>query len=297
MQRELCWIQNERLRVGISPQGAEVCDIVDTASGQSMLWCGDPAVFTGHSPVLFPYTGRLTGDYHVAKGGQYRGSYHGFARMMRHEVVCHEENHLTLSLSESEETLAIWPYKFILESDFVLEGTTLHHVLTVKNNGEEQIQFGMGFHPAFAVPFDEEHVPEDYVIAFDELESPMCVDTSAGGLQSGKIYYLARNVKEIPVTQDMFHQGSHCMVNLRSRKVSLAEKGSGRRIEVDVEHFPYVLLWSSSKKPLRFLCIEPWQSLPGENLAEQKWEDKPAAAVLMPGEEYRCELKTTYVMK
>lgn len=155
----------------------------------------------------------------------------------------------------------------------------------------------MGFHPAFAIPFDEKHTFEDYEIVFDRLESPLCIDTSTGGLQNGRVYYLGRNVMQIPVKANMFDQGSHCMVNLKSCKVSLAEKNSNRRIEVEVSSFPYVLLWSSSKPPLRFVCIEPWQSLPGGAADAGGWEEKPAAAVLGPKEEYRCELITRYQME
>lgn len=294
MQGKTYWIRNQILQAGVSTMGAEVIHVGSSQAETNMIWCGDADYFSGHSPVLFPYTGRLTGDRLVVDGREYKGSYHGFAKNMMHSVVCAQDNYLSMELRENEETLKLWPYRFALQSSFSLEDATLKHVVTVKNTDEKEMRFGLGFHPAFGVPFDEKHTPDDYVISFDRMESPLCIDTSAEGLQSGKVYYLGRNVTEVPVTEELFLNGSHCMANLQSKKVSLKEKDSDRSIEVDVSDFPYTLLWSSAKSPVRFVCIEPWKSLPGEAGIESDWNLKPAAAVLRPGESYSASLVTTY---
>ena len=45
-----------------------------------------------------------------------------------------------------------------------------------------------------------------------------------------------------------------------------------------------MLIWSKPEKPYRFVCIEPWHSLPGEENGPLTWEDRPCAAALHPDE-------------
>ncbi|EKC45086.1 hypothetical protein OBE_17097, partial [human gut metagenome] len=48
---------------------------------------------------LFPYTGKLTGGKMIAKGKEYAGGQHGFARDVEHTLVGKTETSLTLVLS------------------------------------------------------------------------------------------------------------------------------------------------------------------------------------------------------
>ena len=61
-------IENEYLRLTVDTHGAEAVSVVNKATGAEMLWCGDPAVWGRHAPILFPYTGKLTGGKMIAKG-------------------------------------------------------------------------------------------------------------------------------------------------------------------------------------------------------------------------------------
>ena len=47
-------------------------------------------------------------------------------------------------------------------------------------------------------------------------------------------------------------------------------------------------------KPLRFVCIEPWNSLPASVDDPQEWEQRAAAACLAPGGEWSTTLSTTF---
>ena len=231
----------------------------------------------------------------IAKGVEYAGGQHGFARDVEHTMTNHAENLLEFELHANTDTLPKWPYAFVLRSTFTLEGETVHHMLTVENPVEEQLRFGIGYHPAFAFPFDDRHITEDYEIRFDGIESPLCVSARPNGLLSGQSYYLARNVEAIPLTDDLFDNDSHAMVNLRSAHVSVVEKDTGRSVICDVSDFPYTLIWSAAKKPLHFICIEPWHSLPGEENGPIDWEQRPCAASLKRGESWSTTLSTTFV--
>lgn len=84
------------------------------------------------------------------------------------------------------------------------------------------------------------------------------------------------------------------MVNLRSSTLGLYEKDTGRGVVCDISEFPYTLIWSKPGMP-KFVCIEPWHSLPSPENGSTKWEEKPAAAILNPGEAWSCILSTSFV--
>ena len=261
-------IENEYLRLTVDTHGAEAVSVVNKATGAEMLWCGDPAVWGRHAPILFPYTGKLTSGKMIAKGKEYAGGQHGFARDVEHTLVGKTETSLTLVLQANEETRTKWPYEFELRSTFELVEKTVRHTLAVYNPSEPELRFGIGYHPAFAIPFDDAHTPADYEFRFDELESPLCVSCLPNGLLNGTDYhYLARNTRTVPLTDDLFDYDSHCMLNLRSKTLAIVEKDTGRAVRCNIEGYPYVLIWSKPEKPYRFVCIEPWHSLPGEETA------------------------------
>jgi aldose 1-epimerase len=294
MQPECYTVENEELRLTVSTLGAEAVSLIHKKSGAELLWCGDAAVWGRHAPILFPYTGKLTDGKMMAKGMEYEGGQHGFARDAVHTLTKQEPTRLVLELRADAQTLQRWPYAFLLRSTFELNGCTVRHTLTVENPCEEQLRFGIGYHPAFALPFDEKHTTKDYEIRFDTLESPLCVSAQPNGLLSGKSYYLARNVHSIPLSDSLFDNDSHCMVNLKSHTLALVEKDTGRSVTCDITGYPYVLIWSKATKPLHFLCIEPWHSLPGEEHGPLAWEQRPCTASLAPGESWSTTLATTF---
>jgi aldose 1-epimerase len=62
----------------------------------------------------------------------------------------------------------------------------------------------------------------------------------------------------------------------------------------NIEEFPYTLIWSKKGMP-KFICIEPWHSLPSCEDGSTKWEEKAAAAILKPGEAWSTTLSTSFV--
>ena len=184
----------------------------------------------------------------------------------------------------------------MLRSTFRLTGRTVRHTLTVRNPSDtEELRFGIGYHPAFTVPFDDAHTTTDYEFRFDTLESPLCVSALPNGLLNGTdFYYLGRNIRSVPLTDDLFANDSFCMVNLRSQTLAIVEKDTGRAVRCDIAGYPYVLIWSAKAKPVRFVCIEPWHSLPGEEHGPIDWDQRPCAAALAPGESWATTLNTTF---
>ena len=287
-------IENEYLKVTVTTWGAQVKSVVRKCDGVEHMWQADKSVWGYHAPILFPHCGKLVDGKLEAKGKVYESSQHGFARGMEHEFVEQTKDTIVLELCSCPETLARFPYEFRLVSTFTLEGDTLHHTLTVENLDGEEMPFGIGYHPAFTVPFDDKHVATDYEFRFSEEESPICINNLPYGLMHGNIYLMPANIKSIPIDEHIFANDSHCMVNLKSETLGIYEKGTGRGVVCNIAEFPYTLIWSKPGMP-KFVCIEPWQSLPSPEGGSIKWEEKAAAAILQPGEAYSTTLSTSFV--
>ena len=163
----------------------------------------------------------------------------------------------------------------------------------MENPSSEELRFGIGFHPAFNIPFDRHHTTEDYEFRFDRPESPVILDARPHGLLSGKCYYKWKNAEKIQLTDELFSNDSFCMAGLRTRTLGIYEKDSGRHIVCNVEGFPYKLIWSALAKPVRFVCIEPWHSLPSAETDPQEWNERAAAVCLAPQKSWSTTLSTT----
>ncbi|MDD5954154.1 MAG: aldose 1-epimerase family protein [Firmicutes bacterium] len=287
-------IENEYLKVTVTTRGAQVKSVIRKCDQVEHMWRADPTVWAYHAPILFPHTGKLVDGKLEAKGGIYESGQHGFARNLEHTFLEKTDDTIVLELSSSDETLTRFPYEFRLVSTFFLERDTLHHTLTVENLDEEKLPFGIGFHPGFAIPFDSSHTAADYELRFDEMESPLCLNCLPTGLVQQNHYLLGSNITSIPIDARLFANDSHCMVNLRSKTLGIYEKGTGRGVRCDIAEFPYTLIWSKPGEP-QFVCIEPWHSLPSPEGGSTKWEEKPAAAILAPGEAWATTLSTTFV--
>ena len=164
----------------------------------------------------------------------------------------------------------------------------------MENLDTDKLPFGIGYHPAFTVPFDDKHAATDYELRFSDVESPICINNLPLGLMHGDLYHLPANIQSLPVDEALFANDSHCMVNLRSTTLGLYEKGTGRGVVCNIAELPYTLLGSKPGMP-KFVCIEPWHSLPSPENGSIKWEEKPAAAILNPGEAGSCTLSTSFV--
>ena len=188
-------IENEYLIVTVTTWGAQVKSVIRKYDDVEHMWQADKSVWGYHAPILFPHAGRVVDGLIEVKGEVYQAKPHGFARLMEHTLVRQTEDTIVLELRSNEETLRMFPYAFRLISTFTLEGDTLHHKLTVENRDADKLYFGIGYHPAFAVPFDEEHTLSDYELRFSEPESPICLDCQPLGLIHGDFYTLGNNIR------------------------------------------------------------------------------------------------------
>lgn len=287
-------LENDYLKVTVTTWGAQLKSVVRKCDGVEHMWQADKSVWGYHAPILFPYAGRLKDGKHICKGQSFENlPAHGFARISEHTLVRQTERSVTLELCDSEETRAMWPYAFRFVTTYTLEGDTVHHQVAVFNTDDTPMSFGLGYHPAFRIPFDSAHTFRDYEFRFDRPQSPLCLNNMPGGLFQGNTYYLDYNTHRIPIDEQLFANDSHCMTGLTAGTLGVYEKDTGRAVVCDIADFPYTLIWSQPGAP-RFVCIEPWHSLPSPKDGDYLWEHKPAAATIAPGEHWQTTLSIRF---
>src|SRR5271154_5104625 len=91
-------IRSEALSVEISSLGAELQRITDS-NGRQLLWDGDPAVWHGRAPILFPVIGLLVNGSYRLDGTVFPMPKHGFARDSVFEIVAQADDRVAMRLS------------------------------------------------------------------------------------------------------------------------------------------------------------------------------------------------------
>src|SRR5262249_45478089 len=150
---EQSWIslRTAGLSARINPFGAQLSSLQD-ASGHDLLWDGNPAVWNGRAPLLFPIVGTLAGGIYRLGSSSYLLSRHGFARGTMFTIAGTTASSATFRLTEDSTTLKVYPFRFELLVDFSLEHSTLHVATQIRNTGSEDMPASFGYHPAFRWP-------------------------------------------------------------------------------------------------------------------------------------------------
>ena len=258
----------------ISRQAAEVISFRRNDNNIETVWCRDPQYWYNCNPVLFPYTGPLIDGKYEYEGKEYHLGQHGFARRAVFEIDEHDQTSVTLSLRQSGETLAVYPFPFVLKVRYHLEGYRLILSYEVSNPGEKKLPFDIGFHPAFNCPVTSDKKYEDYWIEFEldeDLHHPL------KNIPDGHRFQIAEHLK----SGSFFYENGQ----IKSRYCDLTD--GEHVIRVSKEGFETIGFWHKDENT-PFMCIEPWSpvsSLEKENF----FRPDTAVNLLNPGEKFSCE--------
>lgn len=174
-------IENGSLTLEADTHGAELCSLRKAGGPGELLWSADPAVWGRHAPLCFPWCGRMRDNYFEEGGRRYEAGSHGFARDMEHMLSASGPDFLTFRLGWNGETLALWPWKFSLETTHRLEGDSVVTVCRVQNEDSRPMPFQLGFHTALRCPFTPGKAATDYLVRFEREESPLRVRCDENG--------------------------------------------------------------------------------------------------------------------
>ncbi len=271
-------LKNEHLTVGLDPFGAELCSIVD-ASGREYIWQGNPAVWSGHAPILFPIAGRLLSDSYVYNETKYYLQKHGFARKSPFAIFSEDNGHATFTLASTEETKRVYPFDFLLTVDFHLEGKTLTVSHSVRNIGNGEMYFSFGAHPAFNIEIGDR-------VQFSEKETFTTYLFNELGLADGT-KCIAEDTDSITITEHIFDGDALFFENLKSTHATVVSEKDGAILKMTYGKAPMLGLWAKPGAP--YVCIEPWHGFCDNMNVTGKLEEKPFILHLLPGEEFKFD--------
>ncbi len=279
-------LQNEILTVEISEHGAELQSIRNASA--EYLWQGDPAYWGRRSPVLFPIVGSVWEKRYRVAGQEFELGQHGFARDMDFVLVSQTENEVRYRLESSEETLAKYPYPFVLEIAYKLHGNKLDVIWDVVNPSSEKIYFQIGAHPAFNYPdYSTEHKERGF-LSFGNAQGLECIRIKEKGCVDAETKYPLELPADglLPIASDTFDAIDTIMLeDSQIDEVAMyrADRTPWLKVTFDA---PVVGIWSPPGKVAPFICLEPWYGRCDRAGYEGDYREKDWMNSLAPGESF-----------
>lgn len=254
-------IGNKRITAAVSTLGAEL-QSVKNHDGTEYIWQGDSRFWSGKSPLLFPYVGRLTGGKYVYHDMTYFLPIHGFASSTEFRVVHVQDDSITMLLTDSEETLKIYPFHFELRVTYLIIEDTLHIQYDVCNTSQSVMYFGLGGHPGFNVPLEPHLSFEDYYIQFEKHSIPQQIGMSPDKFVTHQVLpYPLNQLHRLPLSHGLFDHDAIVLQNTGGR-VNLQSLRGTHGVEVIFPQINYLGIWHKQNTSAPYVCIEPWISLP-----------------------------------
>jgi len=242
-------IENEFLSAEIKDMGAELHSLILKENGKDYLWCGNPDIWYGQSPILFPIIGKLLDDKYCLDGKEYTMPKHGFARKREFTLISLDGNCAVFSQKEDENTLKIYPYKFELTVKFELIGKSIKVTHTVKNNSDETMYFSLGAHPGFNIEIGDS-------LVFDENETLVTERIDENAIIAVKDEPLLDNAKEVVITNEIFKTDALILNGYKSKGVTLRSQNGNDILHFTLGDAPFLGVWAKPGAP--YVCIEPW---------------------------------------
>eukprot|EP00096_Caligus_rogercresseyi_P003182 TRINITY_DN1583_c0_g1_i1.p1 TRINITY_DN1583_c0_g1~~TRINITY_DN1583_c0_g1_i1.p1 ORF type:complete len:269 (-),score=61.91 TRINITY_DN1583_c0_g1_i1:27-833(-) len=232
-------------QVRIHPFGATV--IGWKCRGEELLFLSSKAITDGSKairggiPLCFPQFGPWSA-----------GPQHGFARSKSWKLSKADENTVIAELEEDEDTLKLWPYRFLFRYTVKIVGDKkVSFQMDVTNRSDKEFDFTFCFHTYFKVP----EVTKCSVEGFHDLEF---IDKVKGGEKGRE----TRSRVTIPGSTDTIYLSA-------PNALTLHEAMGGLSIKISKTGLKDAVLWNpwieNAKKMSDFgddeysnmVCVEP----------------------------------------
>jgi len=280
---------SSELSAEVDPLGAQLSVLRDR-SERDLLWNGDPSVWAGRAPLLFPIVGALAGGTYRVDSKPYRLPRHGFARTSGFEIVDSSASGAVFRLKADAASLQLYPFDFELEVRFALDAATLSIATLVRNRGDSNLTASFGYHPAFRwpLPYGRSR-PSHYIEFADDEPAPVRRLDTAGLLLPERCPTPVEN-RRLALTDALFESDVVIFDDLRSRSVTYGADG-GPRIQLHFPDAPYLGVWS--KPQAEFVCIEPWHGVADPQGFSGNFSAKPGVFMLAAGASMATKITIT----
>ena len=194
----------------------------------------------GGIPLLFPICGNIVDDTYTLEGETSTLVQHGFGRTLPWEVTQKSTDNgasITLTLTSSDETWAVYPFEFQLDYIYTLKGNTLEQRFRHTNlSDEEPMPFSTGTHPYFVVA--------------DKTKLSFEIPSTEYKVKEGKKVYTFDG--QFDFSQDEIDVA---FINLEDQEATVKNGDSTLTLSFD-ENYSTLVFWTVKGKD--FYCLEPW---------------------------------------
>ena len=247
-------LTNDILSIEVAEHGAELVSLVK--GDREYMWCGDPAFWNRHAPILFPAVGKPFENIIRIDGKTYPMKQHGFARDSEFKAM--GDGHLQMVDADRTEH---YPYRFSLEVEYRLDGSSVEITWTVTNCDRCNIHFQIGAHPGFILPdYNASDKIHGYVRYYDKDGASVSpVITSA--LDDGNRIPLL-TPRSIPANMsleaDTFAHDALIFEDAQVTTAELCDKQGCPVLSVSCPQAEAFGIWAPHKENCPFVCLEPW---------------------------------------
>jgi galactose mutarotase-like enzyme len=224
----------------------------------------NPARIRGGNPLLFPFVGRhfvdgQPGRWRAADGVCYPMDTHGFARTLPFVSELEEDGRaVRLSLSDTVETRAAFPFSFRFETLYRLDDAALEVEFVTGNTGETPLPYYPGHHFYFALPV-EQRAATSLTLPPHHTRVQLPDGSPSPALAGAPAYRL-----DDAALLDRFH-----VLEARGTvRLASAAQGPhpGRIVTIALDQpgsVPWYAVTTWTERPdSPFYCVEPWLGLP-----------------------------------
>ena len=277
------------LTAHIDPHGAQLSSL-RTQDSSELLWNGDPAVWAGRAPLLFPIVGVLVGGVYRLGSKTYPLSRHGFARDKIFTLKNSNSSSAAFELHADESSFAVYPFRFELEVRYALSGTALSLNTAIRNLGEADMPASFGYHPGFCWPLPFGQPRASHFIEFETDEPAAVRRIDAAGLLTPVRHPTPVANRRLELTDALFQEDVLIFDQLKSQSLSYGA-AAGPRLRIGFPDAAYLGVWTKPGAP--FMCIEPWHGITDPEGFAGDLMQKPGVRVLRGGEAFSAKMDIT----
>lgn len=225
------------------------------------FWDKESKHLPGGWPFIFPICARIerggiAGNY-LYDGKLYNLPIHGFAPYMQWEVTESAPTSLILSLRDTPETFANYPFHFLVELQYQISDRMLICRQRYTNSGDKPMPYYAGFHPYFATP--PAHAGKEQVfLDYQPVRHLRYNEKLTDIVGEDELFKLPISVNDSAVNEQLVELGENKLINLTypdGLKINLEVVGAE-----DADMFRFVQVYTQPEEP--FICVEPWMAFP-----------------------------------
>ncbi len=268
-------ISNKNVSAKINSLGAELISLV--VLGKEMMWQSPSESFwSKHAPLLFPVCGRLKDGKYTYRGKSYNMTAHGFISLCELALTEICEDSVTLSLSSNDKSLEIYPFPFTFTIQYSLTENGIVSRVKVENQGDYEMPYMFGWHPGFALMCEGGVDINDYRIEFEgKPEKILWTPLRNVCFASREPIPYSLTDGAYPLSEDEIYRNDTMIFSSVPTSCTLYAPKSTHRVSLSFsENTPYLCIWKHPDNAAKFICIEPWSSLPNDGDNNENFDNR-----------------------